>query len=93
MGANGYFQPTATLDTHQVSKPSNRRGTRQRSNQQAQQVLRQALVEEIKTEETAAAVQLAPAEGAKEAAWISRRKSRMFPSHQQAPARINVETQ
>jgi hypothetical protein len=88
--AMGFFPSTKTLDTHQTSKPSNRRGTRQRSSQQAQQVLRHALIEEIKIKETATTAMVkqfqavAPVEGVKEAAWIARRKSRLLLSQKAA---------
>ena len=57
----------------QSSKPANRRGRNQRNNQQAQQVLRHALDEEIKIKEAPPSNPLAeaPQEGVKEAGMRS----------------------
>ena len=71
-----------TSEQHQ--RVSGRRGARQRSNLQAQQSLRHALNEEIKSKEEAAGNPLLASskEGEKEATWISRRKNRLALSQQ-----------
>lgn len=83
---------TSSMESsEQNQRSSGRRGARQRQNLQAQQSLRHALNEDIKTKEAVEHPLVAtPTEGKKEATWLTRRKNRLAVA-QQAQARTGTQ--